>query len=101
MEETLLDQVRDGAARGKVRIQRQPGVRPLISPVHPIGDVLSDAGIMNVNETARKVPIVVNQPIPNPKDIHVLYLSSRTRLGDASVVTAGTDSACRYGRRTG
>ena len=63
-------QVGDRTAGGEVRIKRQPGVRPLVPTGHPLGDMLTDALVVDVDETTGELPVVVDQPVTNPENIH-------------------------------
>ena len=73
------DQVGDRTAGGKVRVERQPGVWPLVSPGHALGNVLADVLVVDVDETAGELTVVVDQPITNPENIHATSRSAALR----------------------
>ena len=70
LKQACFDELRDRPARREARVQRQPGVRPLVAVRHPVGDMLADRLVMDVDEAAGELPVVLDQPVPDPENIH-------------------------------
>ena len=64
----------DRPAGGEARIEGKPRVRPLVAVVHALLDMLADALVVDIDKAAGEVPVVLDQPVTNPEDVHVLIL---------------------------
>ncbi len=70
LEETRFDEFRDRPAGREARVERQPWVRPLVPVGHPVGDMLADRLVVDVDEAAGELPVVLDQPVTDLENIH-------------------------------
>jgi hypothetical protein len=70
LQQALADKLADRPAGREARIERQPRLRPLVAVGHPVIDVLLDRLVVDVDETAGELPVVLDQPVTDLKDIH-------------------------------
>jgi len=79
VQQARRDQFRDRPTRGKVRVQGDPRVRPLVTRLHPLLDVRADARVVDIDEAARVLAVVVNELVTDPKDVHLASYQDTNR----------------------
>src|SRR5262245_58356936 len=90
------DQFRDRPPGGKVWVQRHQGLGPLIACLHPMLDMRTDAGVVDVHEAAGVLAVVVNKLIADPENVHLV---SYPRTKSVVLVTVVRSPAlCVYSR---
>lgn len=70
VQEPLFNQFADRSARGKVGVERQVGVRPLVPLGHALLDMLPDSRIVDLGETCRERLVVREQLPVDLEDVH-------------------------------
>jgi len=69
--QSLADQVPHGSAGLEHRIQRDPGLGPLVAAAELVVDVLLNARVVDVDERGRERAVVVDQLVTNAEYVHL------------------------------
>jgi hypothetical protein len=86
VEQSLIHQLLDQAAGLEARVKAQPWVRPLDASVGLLVDEGLDAGMAHLDEAGREGAVVVDQPLVDCEDVHV--------VAPGCSCTSGHDHSC-------